>query len=59
MSQGVQDDATLQQVLTDPDVIEMLDAYTSLELRAPSDFVGFLNSSCTSAELGVDVTTTD
>ncbi len=55
----MQDDATLQQVLTDPDVIEMLDAYTSLELRAPSDFVGFLNSSCTSAELGVDVTTTD
>lgn len=59
VSQGVLDDATLQQVLTDPDVVGMLDAFTSLELKVPGDFIGYLNSACTFVDLGVDVTTTD
>lgn len=47
IGQGVFDETTLQQALTDADVVSMLDAYTSLELIPPSDYLTFLNSSCT------------
>lgn len=57
VSQGRLDDETLRRVLVDADVVTMLDAYTSLELRPPNDYLGYLASSCTSVEIGTDPTT--
>jgi hypothetical protein len=41
--------ATLETVLVDPGVVAMLDAFTSLELVPPNDYVQFLDAACTSA----------
>lgn len=51
VSQGKLDNATLQRVLIDPAVVDMLDDYTSLELKVPGDFIDHLIRTCTSVEV--------
>lgn len=49
--------ATLETVLVAPDVVAMLDAFTSLELVPPNDFIQYLDAACTSVwdvEVGGD-----
>ena len=49
--------ATLETVLVAPDVVAMLDAFTSLELVPPNDFIQYLDGACTSVwdvEVGGD-----
>ncbi|BAN01451.1 LysM peptidoglycan-binding domain-containing protein [Ilumatobacter coccineus] len=47
VSRGQLDEATLRTVLVDPAVVDMLDAFTSLELRMPDDYITFLGATCT------------
>jgi len=40
--------ATLETVLVAPEVVAMLDAFSSLELVPPNDFIQYLDAACTS-----------
>ena len=47
VSRGQLDETTLRQVLVDPAAVDMLDAYTSIDLDMPDAYIDFLSQNCT------------